>query len=511
MKNKLKQIKLKNKKESGFTLIELLVVLGIITALSVGTLWTLKKSSESDLVLATSTQLNEVNKAFEDYITENKTALLAIPGGRKEITIDDLKNAKFLPANYVNQTPFGGTLKLEVVLSGSTNPVPTGLITTTPWTDDGTATGNPRYDLLGAATRKIGSQAGYSYLVSNYISGLNAGWRVDKGAATGQYSYISNAGQLAVRSYGNTSGLDNIYLRRDGTLPMLGNLDLGFHDINNAVNISANGWIYSNHLAANDATIASLFTNYIRNTGGIDTTQITGVGNSSVANFEYLTARTDVTTKTLNNQADAPKSIDVGTSNSSGAATPGKGIMNVQDLYLRDARGMGSYLSDRLPRYVSKGAYFLPVLPPNAPIPTGFSDSGKDIAEFSIIDNPAYAGDHNYACNYGQARNGITFTGSNSPAATGKIEIIPGLFQHKTYIDFSGTELNNDPSTNIVTGNIDSKVETTPLHVYAEPYGVGKWVLRGGESINGALKLTDLKQHYVLVQVYCDFYNPTTP
>ena len=93
MKNKLKQIKLKNKKESGFTLIELLVVLGIITALSVGTLWTLKKSSESDLVLATSTQLNEVNKAFEDYITENKTALLAIPGGRKEITI--LNRPKF--------------------------------------------------------------------------------------------------------------------------------------------------------------------------------------------------------------------------------------------------------------------------------------------------------------------------------------------------------------------------------------------------------------------------------
>lgn len=517
----LKKRKYPRTTQSGFTLIELLIALGIGTLVAVAAIQGVKRSNDYDMANAAATQVLEVNAALDRYIADNSSALIA--AGRTEVTFQNLIDAKLLPATYQNRTPFGGTMKLEVVSNGGANPMLEGLITTTPWTDNGTATGDPRYDLLGAAIRKIGAQGGYSYYSNDTISGLNAGWGVTKGAAPGQFTYISSPGQLAVRSYSSATGLDNIYLRRDGALPMLGNLDMGFHDINNAVNISANGWMYANHLAANDATIASLFTNYIRNTGGIDTTQVTGIGDNSAANFEYLTARTDVTTKTMNNQPGAPAVVNVGTTENNGAATPGKGIMNVQDLYIRDARGIGSYLSDRLPRYVSKGAYFVPVLPPNAPINTGFNQSGCvpapgkscDIGTLSVVDNPAVYGDNNYKCSYGQTQNGINFNGSNSPAPTGKVEVVPGLFQHKTYLDFSeDTMLRNDPSTNIVYGTIGADVSTTPLHVYAEAFSSGgptpndKWVIRGGEPINGSLKITDLQQHYVLVQVFCDYYKP---
>lgn len=501
-------MKIKNtifsKKQKGFTLVELLVSMAIVTVAGIAVLQGIKRSNDYDTATAAATQMSELNNALDKYIADNNATLIA--AGRREITIQNLIDAKLLPATYQNKTPFGGTIKMEAVTNGSTNPALTGLIITTPWTSDGSATGEPRYDLLGAAIRKIGAQGGYTYYSGDTVSGLNAGWGVSKGASPGQFTYITNPGQLAVRAYSDSLGLDSIYLRRDGSLPMLGNLDMGFHDINNAVNISANGWVYANHLAANDATVASLFTNYIRNTGGIDTTQITGVGDSSAANFEYLTARTDVTTKSLNNQPNAPKVVDVGTANNSGAATPGKGIMNVQDIFIRDARGIGSYLSDRLPRYVSKGAYFVPVLPPGVSVATGFSENGKDIGAQSVIDNPAFRGDGSYRCSYGQGRNGVSITGANSPAPQGKIEVVPSLFQHRTYIDFEGTLLQNDPDTNYVFGDINANVQTSPLHVYAEPFGTEQWVIRGGEAINGALQLTDLKQHYVLVQIYCDYY-----
>ncbi len=275
----------------GFTLIELLLVLGIATIISIAGVQAAKKEGENQMAHAAATQMQELNAALTKQIAKNYSAYVASP--RVTITIADLQASGLLPTFYRNQTPFGGTINMEVVSSGGTTPNLTGLITTTPWED---SSGNPRYDLLGAAIRKIGAQGGVSYYSANTIAGLNAGWSATAGTTPSTYSFITEPGQLAVRSYTDANGEDNVYLRRDGMLPMLGNLDMGFHDINNAVNISANGWVYANHIAANDATLGSIFSNYIRNTGGIDTAQITGIGTSSVANFEFLAARTRIDT-----------------------------------------------------------------------------------------------------------------------------------------------------------------------------------------------------------------------
>ncbi len=277
------------KRQGAFTLIEIMLVLGIATLMSIAAIQATKREGEQQVANASATQMNELSSALTKQISRNYSAYAASP--RTTITISDLQTSGLLPNFYLNQTPFGGVIEMEAVSTGGATPSVTGLITTTPWTSP---SGNPRYDLLGATIRKIGAQGGVSYYSSTVVAGLNGGWSAVKGVNPSEFTYISAPGQLAMRIYVDSVGEDGVYLRRDGTLPMIGNLDVGFHDINNAVNISANGWIYANHIAANDATLGSVFSNYIRNTGGIDTAQITGIGSSSVANFEFLTARTQV-------------------------------------------------------------------------------------------------------------------------------------------------------------------------------------------------------------------------
>jgi len=432
--------------------------------------------------------MTELNAALSRFISNNAATYLT--SGRGTVTVAQLQTAGLLPAVYKNQTPFGGTFEMEVVASNAATPTLTGLVTTTPWVD---GSGQPRYDLLGAAIRTIGSQGGVSYYNTTQVAGLNGGWAADKGTAPGQFTFINAAGQLAVRSFGDTTGYDNIYVRRDGTLPMLGNLDMGFHDINNAVNISSTGWMYANHIAANDATLGSLFSNYIRNTGGIDTAQITGIGASSAANFEYLTARTDVSTRTLNSTPGSAGVIDVGVSGTGTLAqrtakTDGRGILNVQDVFIRDARGSGAWLSDRLPKFSSRGVYF--------------------VTDQDTIIKPSVTGDtsNNYTCSYGGAKNG-TFANEIAPVA--RVEIIPQTFftQGKTdgAIDFSGTSLFSDPS-GVVYGTIQANPDLntiTNFRAYAQDNG-NSWTI----NINnwGYYSNTyPFNSGWALAHVYCDY------
>ncbi len=485
-------------KQKGFTLIELMLVLGIATLMGIAALQAYKRDSDYQLANAAATQLQELNAALTKQIGNNYATYIASP--RTTVTIADLQASNLLPAFYQNQTPFGGTINMEVVSSGGATPTLAGLVTTTPWTDP---SNNPRYDLLGAAIRKIGAQGGVSYFSTNTVAGLNGGWSATAGSTPGTYTFITAAGQLAVRSYGDVLGYDNVYLRRDGTLPMLGNLDMGFHDINNAVNISANGWIYANHIAANDATLGSVFSNYIRNTGGIDTAQITGVGTSSAANFEFLTARTSLSTRGINTATGSQAWIDVGTAPGTSkdlVSTPGRGVMNVQDLYVRDARGTGTWLSDRLPKFASRGIYFV--------------TDGDQILKPSGVNDPANpsaflvapSASNNYACNYAAAKNSTLFPNSQVFA---RVEIIPQSFftQGKTdgTLDFSGTSLFADPS-GLVYGTIraDPDLNTlTNFRAFAQDDG-DRWTVK--ISNYGYYNNTyPYNSGWALAHVYCDY------
>ncbi|PXW62236.1 hypothetical protein DFO55_10165 [Grimontella sp. AG753] len=107
-----------------------------------------------------------------------------------------------------------------------------GLITTTSVWADG---GKVRYDLLGKAMQAAGIDSGMTK-TDTAASGYGGQWS----ELSTDYSNITAAGLLAYR-VGYDSAMYSVYLRRDGTLPMTGDLNMGGQSIYNAQNITAAG------------------------------------------------------------------------------------------------------------------------------------------------------------------------------------------------------------------------------------------------------------------------------
>ena len=114
----------------------------------------------------------------------------------------------------------------------SPNYVINGLVTTSSsWTENGAI----RYDLIGKAIQEAGIDSGVTKTATT-VSGYNGQWTE---TAT-NFPIITTAGQFAYRT-GYDAALYSVYLRRDGTLPMTGDLNMGGRSISNADKISASG------------------------------------------------------------------------------------------------------------------------------------------------------------------------------------------------------------------------------------------------------------------------------
>ncbi|SQC93855.1 Uncharacterised protein [Cedecea neteri] len=92
-----------------------------------------------------------------------------------------------------------------------------------------------RYDLLGKSMQTAGIDSGVSKLTST-VSGYGGQWS----EKASDYNNITSTGLLAYR-VGYNSAMYSVYLRRDGTLPMTGDLNMGTKNIYNADNITASG------------------------------------------------------------------------------------------------------------------------------------------------------------------------------------------------------------------------------------------------------------------------------
>lgn len=120
-----------------------------------------------------------------------------------------------------------------------------GLITTTNvWVDGGKV----RYDLLGKAMQAAGIDSGMTK-TDTAASGYGGQWS----ELSTDYSNITAAGLLAYR-VGYDSAMYSVYLRRDGTLPMTGDLNMGGQNIYNAQNITAAGTTMSGTLKSTGET-----------------------------------------------------------------------------------------------------------------------------------------------------------------------------------------------------------------------------------------------------------------
>ncbi len=239
---------MKMKIKKGFSLLELTLVLGVGTIVAFMKFQDMKNEQESILASAVGQQMKQIGEAVNGYINIRYDKLSTLsnaagtgtdPGPRTcsgsvcEITYQTLINEGLLPSTYTGTNANKSSYKIILKRDGTTpNYVINGLITTsTAWIEGG----KTRYDLLGNAMQTAGIDSGMTKTTS-IASGHSGQWS----ETSANFNNITSTGQLAFR-VGFNSALYSVYLRRDGTLPMTGDLNLDGHNINNIANINATG------------------------------------------------------------------------------------------------------------------------------------------------------------------------------------------------------------------------------------------------------------------------------
>lgn len=271
---------MKMKIKKGFSLLELTLVLGVGTIVAFMKFQDMKNEQESILASAVGQQMKQIGEAVNGYINIRYDKLSTLsnaagtgtdPGPRTcsgsvcEITYQTLINEGLLPSTYTGTNANKSSYKIILKRDGtSPNYVINGLITTsTAWIEGG----KTRYDLLGNAMQIAGIDSGMTRTTSNAF-GYGGQWS----ETSANFNNITSAGQLAFR-VGYNSALYSVYLRRDGTLPMTGDLNLDGHNINNIANINATG---------NITTTSDLQARNIKATG-----KVNADGNISAGNWVW--------------------------------------------------------------------------------------------------------------------------------------------------------------------------------------------------------------------------------
>lgn len=255
---------MKKQNKKGFSLLELILVLGVGSMMAFMRFQDMKTEQENVMAKAVGQQMKQIGEAVNGYINIRYDKLSTLtssssqssdPGPRTcngsgcEITYQTLINEGLLPVSYTGVNAQKSSYKIMLKRSGATpNYVVNGLITTTlPWSESGKL----RYDLLGKAMQEAGIDSGMTKTTSNAF-GYGGQWS----ETSANFNNITSAGQLAFR-VGFNSALYSIYLRRDGTLPMTGNLNMGGQSIYNAQDITAAGTTTTGILKTNTATVGT--------------------------------------------------------------------------------------------------------------------------------------------------------------------------------------------------------------------------------------------------------------
>lgn len=243
--------------QSGFTMIELIIVLSI--GLIVSTTVAISRQNEAETTQAKNvgTQLSQLGAAGNRYISANYNTLFNNPDcGDADgcvIPVQTLVDGGLLAPNFTSilprvpqQNDYTFRVRTDPGVAGISNPMVNGLILSNlPWRRTGNASA-PRFDLLGIASLNAGPDSGVvtqnvaarpGAPVGSYtINGLNGGWYDSTWAGT---NGAADAGRLGIRT-GAWANVWNDFLRRDGSLPMLGNLNMNNHSIANANEIQTN-------------------------------------------------------------------------------------------------------------------------------------------------------------------------------------------------------------------------------------------------------------------------------
>lgn len=297
----------KPNKIKGFTLIELILVISIGLLMSFISFQSLMKGQEDTQAKVAGEQIKQLGDSVNSYIAVHYDKLASLtnaaggtsdPGPRTcntttntcTVTVKTLVNEGLLPTTYGNNNIFNSDYTITLKRSGNSPYYNiNGLITTNkPWIGAGNKV---RYDLLGKAMQTAGIDSGMTNNSTSKVSGYNGNWSQD----VSTFSNIQKSGQLAYQvGYGTYSY--SVYLRRDGTLPMTGNLNMGSQSISNTKNITASGTTQSGVLKSTGATTVGT----TLNVAGVTTLAGTNVNGALNANNTLTAAGATNLKSTLN-------------------------------------------------------------------------------------------------------------------------------------------------------------------------------------------------------------------
>lgn len=278
--------------QKGFTLIELAIVIAISTMMAGILLWENTVKLNMAKGAAQGTQLATASNGVATYATTYYSQLVnnqAVAGyvNIYAPTIAELRTAGWLPANFNATNLYGSGYGVIISkMPAACAPPACDIVSMTNLTGPITNPLTGRVDgaQLGSAASTIGADSGYSTLTSSAsITGVGGAWAVANPAG-------NVAGILGVRAGYGSSGWAQ-FLRRDGQLPMTGNLNMGNQNLNNANTLnsvtianSGNASVTGNTAIGGTLGVTGqTSTNGIANAGTLTTgnTTITGTANIS--------------------------------------------------------------------------------------------------------------------------------------------------------------------------------------------------------------------------------------
>lgn len=249
-------MKLRRATQAGYLLIEAALALALSGILLYYQLGQQQRALAEQMGATQGDQMKTLADGLNAFTVTHYNAILnnaAVPGVAvtRQPTVPELAALGFVPTAFSANNFFGGGYTSNLSLNPPACVLPNCNITgyvamTTPVLVSGVY--NP--NVVGAALAKMGADGGASNVTAPAtISGFNAGWSIPNPVGG------TPAGILAMR-VGSGAAQFAQFLRRDGSLAMLGNLDMGNFSISNAGTISIGTVVSSGTACATNGTIA---------------------------------------------------------------------------------------------------------------------------------------------------------------------------------------------------------------------------------------------------------------